>query len=89
MPRQLTVVFTVNDEKAFEEENARLRAMFSSSEGKPYTITAWSNDDEVNRHMLLLDAINMGEDVDVLSGIVTSDCIGTYASLEEYMADNK
>ena len=70
--RHMTIVYTINDEEAFKSEAERMEGLFSSSEGKPWAITAWSRDHEMNRVDLIRDAIDARCDLDVIDNIVNA-----------------
>jgi len=49
MPKFLTVVYTIHDEREFRKEKDAINEKFMSSKGKPWAITAMSIDHEINR----------------------------------------
>jgi len=85
--RHLTIVYTINDEDAFDEEEKRIKNMISESDGKPFAITAWSQDNEVNRHMLMLECLDR-HDRDTLEQLVSADDVGDYATIDEFISAN-
>lgn len=86
--RHLTVVYTINDEKAFEEEAQRIRNITSQSDGKPFAITAFSMDHEVNRSNLIDEAINAGHDKYLIEQIASANDVGQYSTIEEFINAN-
>ena len=47
--RYLTVVYAINDEDKFSDELNRIHSLCSPSDGKPWSITSWSLEHEINR----------------------------------------
>lgn len=82
--RHLTVVYTINDEKSFEEEQNRINKLCSSSDGKPWAITSWSLDHEVNRCMLIHEALD-NSDYKTAGDIVRAVNVGDYQSVQEFI----
>lgn len=82
MPRYLTVVYTIHDEKEFEAEKAAINDKFKSSEGEPWAITAMSLDHEIQRVHLIEEALDRDEyrKADMAIGHVD---IGNIKSLEQ------
>jgi len=56
LTNNLTVVYTINDRAAFEEEAQRVHASFKSSKGEPWAITAMSLSHELHRLHLIEEA---------------------------------
>ena len=62
----LTVVYTINDEAAFQAEFDRAKSLMAQSDGKPWTVTGMSIDDELNRVWMIEDLLGKevcGEDL--------------------------
>ncbi|MBS0424574.1 MAG: hypothetical protein JSR71_09180 [Proteobacteria bacterium] len=85
--RHLTVVYTINDEKAFEEEQQRISNLCSPSQGKPFAITAWSLDHEINRTMLIQEALE-NHDWETAEQLISADGVGKYGNVEEFISAN-
>jgi hypothetical protein len=64
-PARLTVVYAIDDHDAFAADWKRihelLRATIDDDNGKPYRITALSNDNEIRRVDMIEDALNRYE----------------------------
>jgi len=86
--RHLTIVYTINDEKAFEEEAQRIRNMTKPSDGEPFAITAYSLDHEINRLDLICEAINSCHDKYMIEQIYSANDVGQYSSIEEFINAN-
>jgi len=54
--KTLTCVYTINDRKAFAEEQKRINKNFRSSNGLPWSITAISIGHEIHRLSLIEEA---------------------------------
>lgn len=85
--KHLTVVYTINDENAFEQERQRILGLTSLSAGKPFAITSWSLDHEINRTTLIQEAID-NRDFDAAEQIVSAVGVGNYESVEEFVSAN-
>jgi hypothetical protein len=83
MPRHLTVVYTINDEAAFQPEQERLKEMFKASANEPWAVTAMSLDHEMTRLSFVEDAHNNNEDylIDEICGCID---IGKFDTLEDF-----
>lgn len=88
MPRHLTTVYTINDEKGFEPEQNRLLDFFQESKGKPWAITAMSVDHEIHRLYLVEEAHQRGRHdlLDDIFGLVETT---QYEDLNEFIAANE
>jgi len=86
--RHLTVVYTINDEKVFEEEQKRISSLCSPSAGKPWAITAWSLDHEIVRNMLVQEALD-NSDYKTAENVMGAVNVGDYQSVQEFIDRNK
>ncbi|WP_422475705.1 hypothetical protein [Endozoicomonas sp. ALB032] len=82
----LTIVYTVNDQKAFEAEKARIRNYFESPDGKPWAITAWSIDHEIKRLGLIEEALEKDR-VDLAKRIIKAINLCDYETLADFDLD--
>ena len=92
MARHLTVVYTINDDAAFEQERARIFELLKHSaqeiENAPYTVTAISNDHEIQRtHWMEQAAENLDDDFlpEVIESIAGHPSITSVESLDEFI----
>jgi hypothetical protein len=69
MPRYLTVVFEINDEKVFKNEVPDLHGKMFGEKGDPWRITAMSLDDEMTRLDLLEQASSIDDCLLVMGDI--------------------
>lgn len=86
MANYLTVVYTINDEKAFQETLRKLLWNFDAAglgNGKPFAITAMSDDDEIKRIELIQEAFVPGEPLSLITKIIEHPCIGDIDSIDE------
>lgn len=82
MPKFLTVVYTIHDVTAFEEERNRLMDKFKESENEPWAITAMSIDHEMNRLHWVEEALN-ANDMAAVDAAISHIDIGNIKSLDE------
>lgn len=80
--RTLTCVYTINDDAAFADEQARIHQNFKKSEGEPWAITAMSMGHEIHRLSLIEEAHDKGRHdlLDDIFGMVDPSCV---ASIED------
>ncbi len=90
MARHLTVVYTIHDEKFFEEEQKMLMSKFQNSNGKPWAITAMSHGDEIHRLSLIEDAhsANRHDLIDDICGLIDPGNIDSIEDLENQECSN-
>ena len=75
--RYLTIVYAINDEDAFKEETKRIQSLFDSPEDQPWTISAFSRQNEMSRVELIESALNEGCGLEVIDAIVNApDLVG-------------
>lgn len=84
--KNLTVVYTINDEDAFAEEFASVMAKFKRSEGEKWTITAVSCSHEINIVSLIEDAVSEDrmELVEDILGMTGSRMVSAITDMEGY-----
>ena len=81
-PKHMTVVYTINDAEAFEEERQRMMKLFQPSKDKPWAITAISVDDEIHRVDLLTEAVN-NNDIEMADVVLGHLDIGNVKQLSD------
>jgi hypothetical protein len=79
----LTVVFTINDQKAFDAsaDKARLFELFGADESAPFRIHAMSRDDEVHRAQLIDEAREKYGHLELAEAI---EYVMQYPNLDEF-----
>ncbi|WP_257292057.1 hypothetical protein, partial [Endozoicomonas sp. ONNA1] len=82
----LTIVYTVNDQKAFEVEKSRIRNYFESPDGKPWAITSLSRDHEIKRLELIEEALEQNQ-VDLAKRIIRAINLCDYETLADFDLD--
>lgn len=82
MPKFLTVVYTIHNEKEFRKERDAINEKFMASEGKPWAITAMSVDHEINRLHWIEEALN-AEDSQAVDAAISCGDIGNVKSLDD------
>jgi hypothetical protein len=82
MAMHLTVVYTIHDNDAFDEERKRLQSYFKSSDGEPWAITAMSLDHEMQRLHWIESALDEG-DMDAIDAAISHINIGAVKSLND------
>ena len=81
--KHFSVVYTVNDEKAFKEEMDRIMSHFEKADGKPWAITAISRDHELKRVSFIEEALEEG-DIELAQEIILSVNLCNYNSLSDF-----
>jgi len=82
MPKYLTVVYTINNQAAFEDERKALMEKFTASKGNPWAITAMSADHELHRLGLIEEAIEQ-RSLDKIEEILADPDVGKYKTLDD------
>jgi hypothetical protein len=80
--KHLTVVYTVTDESKFADGLAAVMDQFADVDGKPWSITAVTMDNEIRRVQLIEQAI-ANADLIAATTVLTHIDIGNVESLEE------
>lgn len=88
MPSYLTIVYKVNDKKAFRGEMDRISEHFKNPGDESWGITAMSADHELRRLSLIEDACNDNKH-GLVEKILDSTLIGGTESLNEFMENCK
>jgi hypothetical protein len=74
-PKEITVVYSVNDQEAFKSEWKRLHDLLLLEKDAPFLIHAISNDDEICRVRLIEEAVDKYDDHCVVREFI-EDIIG-------------
>lgn len=61
MPKHITVVYTINDERAFEAEHHRIMEHMQADTNQPWAITAITRDHEIRRLELIEKALDKND----------------------------
>ena len=80
--KNLTVVYTINNKEAFEEEQRRIQELMGPSKDKDWAITAWSRDHEIHRLALIEDAVN-AERLDLIEAILALINVSDIDSIDD------
>lgn len=80
--RNLTVVFTVNDKKAFDGVVRQMQPHMKASDGEPWAITTWSRDHEIHRLDLIEEAADIG-DCELIQDIIGLINVSDYKTLDD------
>lgn len=84
--RRLTIVYTINDNAAFQDEQKHVFDNFKSSDGQPWAITAVSRGHELHRLSLIEEAHDEGRHdlLDEIFGMIDPDTVESIRGLEGY-----
>ena len=80
--KNLTVVYTINNKEAFEDERLRIQVLMGPSEGEAWAITAWARDHELHRLSLIEDAVN-AERLDLIEAILALINVSDIDSIDD------
>ena len=78
----LTVVYTINNEEAFETERGLIMQKSKASAREPWAITAVSNDHEIHRLDLLQEALS-NQDDEKVDALLEHPDVGNLQDLDE------
>lgn len=86
MSRQLTVVYTINNEDAFSDHKKIITDHFMESKDKPWAVTAQSMGDEMHRLYLIEEAHNNNRHdlLDEIFGLLDPQIFDSLEDLDGY-----